>query len=403
MHRLRARLGAAFVGWMAMGAFVGCADADLSTDEAAATSARAPLKAAEFTAPLTKALIEGTHALSPERFDAKWQASIADGPLMFLRAYPAAFHLDLKQLPLERIPGDEGLCVGDAHPDNFGYLEIGTAKGRASIYAFNDLDDSGRCLVALDALRYFVAFRLYFDDAAKLEESLDEYVGAAFSKDASAALDLAWKDAKGDAPDWSGVRARELEKYVSGDAFKDLSPDELEPASDDEKAAVIEVLSRAPSPEGLRVFDVARRPRIGGGSGGLTRYWAYVATVDGTRTVLELKETAQPGVDFGHVSEPLSSDERLDTLKSELWSATSGDDYFPVRIGATNFLVRDRARKASEDPNGKLRRAQARYLGALHRGHWTDATKGEARDWLKNSSKVVAKRWASFYESQTSR
>lgn len=387
----------------AMGAFVGCADADVSTDESAATSSRAPLKAAEFTAPLTKALIEGTHTLSSERFDAKWRASIADGPLMFLRGYPAAFHLDLKQIPIERIPGNEGLCVGDAHPDNFGFLEVGTAKGRTSIYAFNDLDDSGRCLVALDALRYFVAFRLYFDDAAKLEESLDEYVDVAVAKDAAPALDLAWKDAKGDAPDWSDVRARELEKYVSGDAFKSLSPDELEAVSDDERAAVVEVLSRAPSPEGLRIFDVARRPRVGGGSGGLTRYWAYVALPDGTRSILELKETARPGVDFGHVSEPLPSAERLDTLKSELWSATVGDDYFPVRIGATNFLVRDRARKASEDPNGKLRRAQARYLGALHHGHWADATKGEARDWLKDSSKVVAKRWVSFYESQTSR
>lgn len=408
MHRTRARIGAAFIGWMAMGAIVGgglvgCADVDLSTEESDATSARASLKDASFTQPLTKELVAGTHTLSADRFDAKWRASIADGPLMFLRAYPAAFHLDLKQLPLERIPGEEGLCVGDAHPDNFGYLEIGTARGRSSIYAFNDLDDSGRCLVALDALRYFVAFRLYFDDDAKLEKSLDDYIGVAFAKGASSALDLAWKDAKGDAPNWSKVQAGELKKYVSGDAFKSLSPDELQPVSSEEKAAVIKVLSRSPSPKGIQIFDVARRPRVGGGSGGLTRYWAYVALPDGAHTILELKETARPGVDFGHVSEPLSSDERLGVLKRELWGATIGDDYFPVQIGKTSFLVRDRARKESENPNGKLRRAQARYLGALHHGHWADATKGEARDWLKNSSKVVAKRWVSFYESQASR
>ena len=83
-----------------------------------------------------------------------------------------------------------------------------------------------------------------------------------------------------------------------------------------------------------------------------------------------------------------------------LWSVTTDGDYFALSIGPTRYLVRDRARKFDTDPSDNLRRAQSAYLGALHRGSWNGVSKDDAREWLDKSSKLVAKRWKSFYDRQ---
>src|SRR5262249_59112239 len=85
------------------------------------------------------------------------------GLMIVFRVYHAAYHKDfavnLRTEARAKIPAARGLCVGDAHPDNFGFLKFDTTM----LYAFNDLDDSGHCPVALDALRYITAVRLFFD------------------------------------------------------------------------------------------------------------------------------------------------------------------------------------------------------------------------------------------------
>src|SRR5437773_7855807 len=73
---------------------------------------------------LARASIRATNpALSDEDFARKWTASLTS-PVMFIRSYPAAFHRSVARLPAI---GAEGLCVGDAHPGNFGFLRIGGA------------------------------------------------------------------------------------------------------------------------------------------------------------------------------------------------------------------------------------------------------------------------------------
>lgn len=377
---------------VAAAACTGAADDVASQDEALSDPALAPLDASELTAPLSKWGVRSTHQLASDVFETKWKTSLSDTPLMFLRAYPGAFHADLKQLARTRYPGADGLCVGDAHPDNFGYL---TSDGVTTIYAFNDLDDSGNCVASIDALRYFAAFRLYFDDSGKLDKSLDAYLdealGAGSRSPTAAAVDVL--EGKGE-PLWSEVASDALTKYTLGDAFRALPPDELLALDAATKSAVTLALASRPS---TLVLDVAQRPRDGGGSGGLTRYWA-LAEIGGRRTILELKETATPGVDFGHAGVPASGPERLVGLKAALWDVTDASDYVYVSLGGTTFLVRDRTRKASADPKSEHREAQATYLGALHRGKWKSAKRSHVRAWLHDSSKVIAKRWKDFFE-----
>ena len=54
---------------------------------------------------------------------------------MFFRAYPAAFHADFaKNLTGDaraKIGSAVGICLGDPHPDNFGFLRL----GRRVLYA----------------------------------------------------------------------------------------------------------------------------------------------------------------------------------------------------------------------------------------------------------------------------
>jgi hypothetical protein len=180
-----------------------------------------------------------------------------------------------------------------------------------------------------------------------------------------------------------------------------MSKAELLPVDAATKDDVRKALAAASPSHGASVLDVAQRPRDGGGSGGLARYWALV-DLAGQRTILELKETATPGVEFGYVAQHVELGARLPVLLSAFWSVTQGSDYFAANIGKRKFLVRDRTRKASVDPKSEHRAAQASFLGALHRGKWQTMKRDAIRDWLDDSSKVLAKRWQDFYDAEKS-
>jgi hypothetical protein len=391
------RLGLAFSLTLAVACSAPVGDPAAGDSLAEKATMTAPLDAASFRDPLTKAFVKGTHALGEPAFAAKWSASLLDTPLMFLRAYPAAFHADLKRLPEAAFPGTQGICVGDAHPDNFGYLSVDKKKGGTkAIYAFNDLDDSGYCLASIDALRYFTAFRLVFDEG-QLAESLDEYATYALAKDPvdpakAAATALSDKDE----PDFAKVRAKNVKKYTDEAQTALVFGSELEPVGE----AISKTVRALIGASVKRVLEVGRRPREAGGSGGLLRYWALVELAEGDTTILELKQAATPAVDFGYSSPKLSGPPRLVQLKQALWGVTEADYAYVTWPDGPTFLVRDRGRKKSVDTNDDQRKAQARYLGALHQGRWAASSPKQVKNWLEASSNVLATRWQAFYVAE---
>ena len=161
-------------------------------------------KRAEIAAQrLTKAAIRDTNPeLSAQEFDAKWKDSLAT-PLIFIRSYPAAYHESLKEAPAPI--GAETLCLGDAHPANFGWLQLG---GKAS-FVYNDLDDSGYCPVAYDALRYFIALQMFFDDKELTKEIIERYVDVV--KDGTRASSVPNEFL----PKWDKVAKKEREQSTS--------------------------------------------------------------------------------------------------------------------------------------------------------------------------------------------
>ena len=97
-----------------------------------------------------------TVGVDDAQFEDRWKASLED-PLLYFRSYVRPFYAYLKNV---KPPGRIGVCYGDAHPNNFGFVLF----GKQLSYVYNDLDDSGPCPAAFDALRYFTALRLLEKD-----------------------------------------------------------------------------------------------------------------------------------------------------------------------------------------------------------------------------------------------
>jgi uncharacterized protein (DUF2252 family) len=360
----------------------------LGEEEAAVVATAKPIAHDDFARPVDRAAIRATQRhLDDAAFVAKWDAS-RESAVLFMRSYPAAYHADLAQVSAKKLLGEEGLCFGDAHPDNFGFVRIG---GRTQ-FVFNDLDDAGYCPIALDAARYFAVLRLYFDDGGLTKRVLGQYADTVEDAGRARAID----DDR--LPDWSKVATKELAEHVR--SGKLVLAGEVSAATTAERSA-IEATVRGDARLGVaRVLDVAAVARTAGGSGGLRRYWV-LAERGGAETILELKEAAAPGVEAGRHAKTLGMDERLATLKDALWSTSAADDYVYAQVLGARFLVRDRLAKKSvkldelgHDAREDVLRAQASVMARLHAPRWKGVDKDELRRWLDDSSKVLAERWA---------
>jgi hypothetical protein len=371
-----------------------------STADEADLKAAKPLSAKSFGEPLTKAALRASNDNLPDDlFETKWSASLAESPLMFFRAYPGAYHADLAQVASTSLPGAETVCFGDAHLENFGFLRFdGDTR-----FLYNDLDDSGYCTASVDALRYFAAIRLAYDDDSLLEDLVEAYVDGL--KDSSRRADIP----SSLAPDWSSVREKGLAKVVVDDRFVPGGKDGLGPASDDIAQGVRAAVAGVAALAGAEILDVAVLDRTSGGSGGLARYWVLLNPSPGTsgpkKTIYELKETALPGTERGRSSDVFDPATRLDELKELLWHTDTERDYVGVALFGRAFLLRDRLAKKSVDltelsskDRRKVLAAQVGLLAARHAVAFDKVKKDDLRPWLMASSTTIAQRWSDLFE-----
>lgn len=349
-----------------------------------------PISAQDLPAIPDEAFLHATHSLAAADWTAKWQESLKV-KVMFFRAFPAGFHKDLKQAPAARRLGRETMCAGDAHPGNFGFQRLG-GKTR---FIYNDFDDSGYCPVAYDALRYFVALRIFFDDDDVNDSVLEAYVDVVKDPSRAEALD---KDLL---PDWGDVRAKGLETYTSGQKF--LLEGDLHAPSKSARTAVTAAVAKVAWLKGAQVLDVTEIDRRSGGSGGLDRYWALLQLTD-KRTIVEFKQAAKPGTEHGVHAKALPPASRLSILQTQLWGYSQPDALATVTILNKAFIVRDRLLRKSIDVlqlkvryRDQVLRVQAAVLADMHREAWKGVSKDMMRSWLKASAKVVAKRWSNVY------
>ncbi|MCU0696861.1 MAG: DUF2252 domain-containing protein [Myxococcaceae bacterium] len=337
---------------------------------------------------LTKAFFRATNPhLDHSRFEAKWEKAF-ESPLRFFRAFPQAWYLDLTQVPVSHVPGRTDWCFGDLHPENFGFLVVGDTVH----YAFNDLDDSGRAEVGLDALRWFTAHLLWSQDVRATDAFIDLY------RDVMRKPSLATGVPAALVPDAAAVRKKQLGKFVSGRKLVRNADTLLGAADANERAIVTEALSA----HGYRVVDVAEREREHGGSGGLRRFWALV-TKGGATDVLEVKELTKPATAWGHANTPI--EDRIAKVRDAVWPGLGLVDHFTVVLGTHEYVVRSRVSRANlkldkldDDELEAVLQAQVGVMAKHHRRAFRPAEFQALDDWLQDSVRVTAARWTEVFE-----
>ncbi|MBS2023912.1 MAG: DUF2252 family protein [Deltaproteobacteria bacterium] len=369
-----------------------------ATEDDARTPAPSALTAADFKAPLDRALIRKSNFFVDDAtFDARWTAAHTDA-LSFFRAFAPAYHLDLAQVKAAHVPGGEDLCLGDAHPENFGFQDLGSGD---TIFAPNDFDDSGYCPVAFDALRFFTALRLQTGDVALVSDAVDQYVAVLQDAKAETTVDGALF------PDFAKVHKKQLGKETSGDKF-DLALDpELGAATAAQKADVAALLKSDARFKPWTLLDVAVRSKPDGGSADLARLWLLVDHgPTGERTIVELKPEVPAGVEQGRHSKVLRTKTRLATLEQAFWGDTLADDQFDVPFEGGRWLVRDRLSRKSislaDLTAAQVRSmvfAEASQLALLHAKGLSAVKRPGTGDWLLLSSATLATRWTNSFAS----
>lgn len=326
--------------------------------------------------------------LSPSAFEQKMNGALSEGPLMFFRSFVNTYYFDLAKT---NDSPNLILCLGDAHPENFGFIDF---KGETR-FVFNDLDDSGVCPLEYDILRYFTAVDLAFNDKNLLEDVIKEYVQVTNGHKEPT------KIAKSLIPNLEKKRKKNLEKNTNGKTF--LTSDELLPITAPIKNGLILEISKTGVLGTFEILDIAEVPRETGGSGGLRRYWLLVRSPEG-QDILELKELSRPGVSYGTWQQPSwTQNQRLEKVKKYTWN-DSPTFYHAIRIQNHDFLIRSRTKDSvslSKLSGTELKAyllAQSGWFASYHRNF----VKGEIpnlEQWLKQNLALMKSRYAKTFNS----
>lgn len=348
-----------------------------------------PIRSKTFEHEITRQTLR---AMKPNLTGAEFERGLkiaCSSPMMLMRSYPNAYWHDVSQLPAKRIPGSIGICLGDAHPNNFGFMRLGAR----TVFSLNDLDDSGRGPVALDAARYFAVLRTMFSDPELTRKAIKKYADVVRHPEEAVSIERELL------PAWSKVDQHDLKKPIDHDRLITGDATGLQPIPDQTKAGLRKLLEHTAELEPCRFLDAAFLPRDLGGSAGLKRYRALVER-HGEKAILELKEAAEPGINQLGLPDPLSMDERLPILKKKFWGSKDARDDFYAMFENRRFLIRNRlamsgvdVTKLSKKDRERVVLAQVSVMARLHAEGWQDVKRSEIRDWLGRTSKSVANRW----------
>jgi hypothetical protein len=331
--------------------------------------------------------------ISNEVFAKRWRNSLAS-PLVFFRSHVRAYYDITKKLALPNTT--TGVCFGDAHLANFGFIEGKDGKAR---FLYNDLDDSGICPVALDALRYFTSLR-FLEQGDRVEKEIDLYFSVMSGKEDSKKVSKRFE------PDFKAVRSEILKKSSDkGRLIREASSmDDVAPALAADVSKFVDTILGS---EGLpgKVVDVALASGHGGGSFGLTRYWALVHAEQDD--VVEVKESVEPATSLGNWGQV--SGDRLSTLKDVFWGgAYAARVYREGVLQQKKYVVRSRV-KVSLNPEDldsgdreAIYAAQVSLMAELHKKTIAKLSDAEAKrfsKWLATESKELSKLYSTVFSS----
>jgi len=330
-------------------------------------------------------------------FDVKWNKLLSDtkpnAAMHFFRSFVHLYYLDLSTASKNGQFGSVVSGYGDAHLDNFGFIEF---KDKEVRYVYNDFDDCGYDPVGLDAVRYFVVLRLL-----NVEEDTIKVIAKYYSKlvlgDSPVDIDersTNWQ-IKGKSIYEKWNPKKKLKK--AQDQFQNVCVPSNDPLVDEIRKAFTEEKKL----EKFNLLDVrAYDEHQTGGSGGLLRFWANVTGHHDD--VIEFKElTKYPGTGYLWSTEPLIKD-HIDWCAKSFWSLERYLN-FEIKLNDKYFQVRTRVKKSykakSDEEKVELWKIQMEIMAAHHYGAWKGIIAKDLKKWLLVNSDFIANRYIAIFKN----
>lgn len=330
--------------------------------------------------------------LSDEAYKAKLQGALKRNPLMFMRSFVNTYYADLSA---NNNSQNLILCLGDIHPENFGFVRF----GKEQKFVFNDIDDTGVCPFEYDVLRYFTTVQLTFND-----KSLTQELAHSYSQILSGHLPAPTLPKHLYPKNIDQKLEKTLKKMTEGSQF--ITNNKTSPLPDSEKTNIKNVLIKHSLFKNLNILDINAVDRESGGSGGLKRYWVFVEDKKiKSPDILELKETTLPGTSYGSWEQPpWSPSERLDQIMKLVW----GEEPYHFGVVALdngNYLIRSRDKnsidlddlKKKEDLRAYLM-AQVGIIASYHRNFIVSEIP-HLNSWIEKNSSALAERYSRSFKS----
>ncbi len=327
--------------------------------------------------------------LSEEAFEGKWNASL-ESPLLFFRSYVNTWYSDLSA---SKNLGVIGPCLGDPHPENFGYLWYGNEDFR---YRYNDLDDVGACPVAFDALRYFTALRLSIDSNEIFESVLNHYIDSLTSSE-----NIDEEYVNSEKPRLQKLRDKLAKKNLEGQKIK--LGGEVVKASEQEKARVEKTFLREFWAE-FSILDIAKVEVKDGGSGGLERFYVLAKSNQAQLELIEFKALTRPASSYGIWATNFAypREDYLDLA----WQGDVPLYFRFAKINRQDFLIRSRIKSdlklndLNDEEKLAVLKTQVSLIAKVH----SFSLQGDNvfANWLNQSSEVMAQRYKEAYEAAKS-
>lgn len=332
--------------------------------------------------------------LSDDLFEKKWQHA-SDHVWLFFRSFPRLWHASLSVIADQL---ETSFCVGDPHPDNFGFIQF---ENRVR-YVVNDFDDAGFGPSVFDILRYLVALDLIGDTELVSSAATTFETGLGQQQ---TALNLSKDLFK----DLGRKRRKLIKKFTDGKNRFRLNDSDLFELPSNEKTIWQEtfqgLFSTFAHSGDYRVHDVVQRRKTSGGSAGQRRYYVLVEEKRSQKLdVIEFKLLANAAGARYRGANALEPKQRLEKAMKTFWLDDEPIHKYEYReISGQPFLMRSRTKaslkwhKLSLKEKTEVCKVQ---VGQLAEIHWRQGVRniGEKQEFIE-ATKRLAEIWRQWHLS----
>jgi hypothetical protein len=329
--------------------------------------------------------------LYPDQSEAFLKERLKNAPLAFnkWRSFPPYYYEMLDRNPeIKKLAGRSGLCAGDAHIENFGFIH-----GTPPQFTINDLDDVTPCDLNRDLMRLFIGHRLIKPDL-KADTFLNHYQngfkglncpvpsfiqklagdsekkGRSLSKKNKALLDS--KSCTGEYAPLSLEEQNMLEAFnnaENGDKACLLSP----VLSEDLKKLALQISQSDPK----QIIHACSRVKESGGSAGGKRFVIFRKSTTGVVDAFELKPLLRPAPNYNTAPKPEVRARIYEAAVKTYLGVDQAEHYYPVTLnkvlyqrrplwGGNEEVKEDDLNKAGPSEKEAVMLFETCRLGALH-------------------------------------